>query len=411
MTTGIIITLCSLILISYVFDLTSAKTRIPSVILLLLIGWLMRQLSVQFGINVPDLREALPVIGTIGLILIVLEGSMDLELDRSKKRVVLNSLLLALLPMLILGTGLALIIQQVSEVSFRTALVNVIPISVISSAIAIPSAQSLCKANRELVTYESSLSDIFGVIFFNFVALNETFGWLTFGSFFLQIIITLVISFAGIIGLSVLLHSITHHVKFVPVIMLVILLYAISKVLHLPGLIFILLFGIFLANLNQLHKVKWVKVFHIESLKKEFVRFKEIVGEASFLIRTLFFLLFGFMIETEELLNTQSLPWALAITAGIFAIRFAFLKMLKIKEFTFLFIAPRGLITILLFLSVAQSDRIDIISTSLVIQIVIITALIMMFGLMRTKRTVPSEIPMSNTEEPISEESDNNAAQ
>lgn len=411
MTTGIIITLCSLILISYVFDLTSAKTRIPSVILLLLIGWLMRQLSVQFGINVPDLREALPVIGTIGLILIVLEGSMDLELDRSKKRVVLNSLLLALLPMLILGTGLALIIQQVSEVSFRTALVNVIPISVISSAIAIPSAQSLCKANRELVTYESSLSDIFGVIFFNFVALNETFGWLTFGSFFLQIIITLVISFAGIIGLSVLLHSITHHVKFVPVIMLVILLYAISKVLHLPGLIFILLFGIFLANLNQLHKVKWVKVFHIESLKKEFVRFKEIVGEASFLIRTLFFLLFGFMIETEELLNTQSLPWALAITAGIFAIRFAFLKMLKIKEFSFLFIAPRGLITILLFLSVAQSDRIDIISTSLVIQIVIITALIMMFGLMRTKRTVPSEIPMTNTEEPISEESDNNAAQ
>lgn len=411
MTTGIIITLCSLILISYVFDLTSAKTRIPSVILLLLIGWLMRQLSVQIGINVPDLREALPVIGTIGLILIVLEGSMDLELDRSKKRVVLNSLLLALLPMLILGTGLALIIQQVSEVSFRTALVNVIPISVISSAIAIPSAQSLCKANRELVTYESSLSDIFGVIFFNFVALNETFGWLTFGSFFLQIIITLVISFAGIIGLSVLLHSITHHVKFVPVIMLVILLYAISKVLHLPGLIFILLFGIFLANLNQLHKVKWVKVFHIESLKKEFVRFKEIVGEASFLIRTLFFLLFGFMIETEELINTQSLPWALAITAGIFAIRFAFLKMLKIKEFTFLFIAPRGLITILLFLSVAQSDRIDIISTSLVIQIVIITALIMMFGLMRTKRTVPSEIPMTNTEEPISEESDNNAAQ
>mgnify|MGYP001810034558 FL=1 len=73
--------------------------------------------------------------------------------------------------------------------------------------------------------------------------------------------------------------------------------------------------------------------------------------------------------------------------------------------------APRGLITILLFLSVAQSDRVDIISTSLVIQIVIITALIMMFGLMRTKRTVPSVIPMTNTQEPISEESDNNAAQ
>ena len=411
MATAIIITLCALILISYVFDLTSAKTGIPSVILLLLIGWLMRQLAVQFGINVPDLSEALPVIGTIGLILIVLEGSMDLELNRSKKRVVLNSILMALLPMLILGAGLALIVQQVSDVPFKTALTNVIPLCVISSAIAIPSAQSLCKANRELVTYESSLSDIFGVILFNFVALNDSFGWLTFGNFFIHILITLVISFAGIVGLSVLLHSITHHVKFVPIIMLIILLYAITKVLHLPGLIFIMLFGIFLANLKQLYKVKWVKVFHIESLKKEYVRFKEIVGEGSFLIRTLFFLLFGFMIETEELLNTQSLPWALAITAGIFSIRFAFLKLLKIKEYTFLYIAPRGLITILLFLSVAQSDRIDLISTSLVIQIVILTALVMMFGLMRIKRTVPAEVPVTGTELPMSEESDNNAAQ
>ncbi|HPF00182.1 MAG TPA: cation:proton antiporter [Bacteroidales bacterium] len=411
MTTGIIITLCVLILISYVFDLTSSKTRIPSVILLLLIGWLLQLFAVQFGINVPDLSEALPVVGTIGLILIVLEGSMDLELDKSKKRVVLNSVFMALIPMLILGTGLAFIVQEVADVSFRTALINVIPLCVISSAIAIPSAQSLCKSNRELVTYESSLSDIFGVVLFNFIALNESFGWNTFGNFFLQILITLVISFAGIIGLSVLLHSITHHVKFVPIIMLLILLYAITKVLHLPGLIFIMLFGIFLANLQLLHKVKWVKVFHVESLKKEYLRFKEIVGEGSFLIRTLFFLLFGFMIKTEELLNIQSLPWALAITAGIFIIRFAFLKLLRIKEITFLYIAPRGLITILLFLSIAESDKIALINTSLVIQIVISTALIMMFGLMTNKKVKSPDIPAESASEPIHEEPQNGAIQ
>ena len=411
MTTGIIITLCSLILISYVFDLTSSKTRIPSVILLLLIGWLMRQFAIQFNIRVPDLNEVLPVVGTIGLILIVLEGSMDLELDWSKKRVVLISVLMSLLPILILGACLALIIVLVSDVSFRTALINVIPICIISSAIAIPSAQSLQKETRELVTYESSLSDIFGVIIFNFITLNESFGWLTFGNFFLQILITLIISFAGIAGLSVLLNSITHRVKFVPIIMLIILLYAITKVLHLPGLIFIMLFGIFLANLKQLYKIKMIKVFRIESLKKEFVKFKEIVGEASFLIRTLFFLLFGFLIETDELLNIQSLPLALAITAGIFAIRYAFFKLLKIKEFTFLFIAPRGLITILLYLSIAQSYRIDIINTPLIIQIVILTALVMMFGLMRNKTTVATENQLTDTEQPLSEEADNNTAQ
>ncbi|HBG71705.1 MAG: sodium:proton antiporter [Bacteroidetes bacterium GWF2_43_63] len=409
MTTSIIITLCVLILISYIFDLTSARTKIPSVILLLLIGWLLRQIAIQFNINVPDLTEALPVIGTIGLILIVLEGSMDLELNRSKKKVVIHSTLMAFLPMLILGAGLAIIVQNVTDVSFKTALINVIPLCVISSAIAIPSAQLLSKANRELVTYESSLSDIIGVVIFNFVALNDSFGWLTFGNFFLQILITLAISFVGIMGLSVLLHSITHHVKFVPIIMLIILLYAITKILHLPGLIFIMLFGIFLANLELLRKVKWVKVFHIESLKKEHLRFKEIVAEGSFLIRTLFFLLFGFMIETEDLLDTESLPWAMAITAAIFIIRLAFMKLLKITEKSILFIAPRGLITILLFLSIAQSDKIGLISTSLVIQIVIITALFMMFGLMQNKKTKakPHETPA----EPKPEEPAGNAAQ
>ena len=45
-------------------------------------------------------------------------------------------------------------------------------LAIISSAIAIPSAQSLDQKSREFIIYESSLSDIIGVIVFNFVALN-----------------------------------------------------------------------------------------------------------------------------------------------------------------------------------------------------------------------------------------------
>ncbi len=39
MTGTIMITFCSLLLIVYLFDPTSSKTRIPSVILFLLLGW------------------------------------------------------------------------------------------------------------------------------------------------------------------------------------------------------------------------------------------------------------------------------------------------------------------------------------------------------------------------------------
>ena len=43
MTTGIIIIVCALLIIAYIFDVTAAKTKIPSVILLLAMGWFVRQ--------------------------------------------------------------------------------------------------------------------------------------------------------------------------------------------------------------------------------------------------------------------------------------------------------------------------------------------------------------------------------
>jgi hypothetical protein len=45
----------------------------------------------SFDINLPDLAT-LPVLGTIGLILIVLEGSLELELNKSKVGLIKNHL-------------------------------------------------------------------------------------------------------------------------------------------------------------------------------------------------------------------------------------------------------------------------------------------------------------------------------
>ena len=84
MTTPIIITFCLLILLAYIFDLSSQKTKIPTVILLLLLGWGIQQLTFFLKVQVPDLKPLLPIIGTIGLILIVLEGGLELEFNHSK---------------------------------------------------------------------------------------------------------------------------------------------------------------------------------------------------------------------------------------------------------------------------------------------------------------------------------------
>lgn len=385
MSTAVIITFCVLLLIAYVFDLTAAKTKIPSVILLLVLGWTVKQLTTWFEIALPDFSPILPVLGTVGLILIVLEGSLELELNRSKFPLITKSFIGALLPMLALAFLLAYSFRYFGGFGLKDSLTNAIPFCVISSAIAIPSVRNLSSRNREFIIYESSLSDILGVLLFNFLALNETINFGSFREFALQLAIIAVVSFVATIGLSFLLSKIEHHIKFVPIILLVILIYFVSKVYHLPGLVVILLFGLFIGNLDELRQFKWIERFKPDELNNEVKKFKELIIEGAFLVRALFFLLFGYLIETREVLNTDTLWWALGIVAAIVFFRAVQLKLSKLPLKPLLFVAPRGLITILLFLSIETPNQIAIVNNSLIIQVIVLSALLMMVGLMASK--------------------------
>lgn len=390
MTTTIIVSIVLLLLFAYIFDLSSSRTKIPSVILLLFLGWGVKQTSTFFNIEIPNLTSVLPILGTIGLILIVLEGSLELELTKSKLPFVGKSSLIALIPIIVISFTLAYIIHYYGNIDYKSALSNAIPLAVISSSIAIPSAQNLIAKNKEFITYESSMSDIFGVILFNFVTFNDYFTFQSVSMFVGQIVLIIVISFIATLGLAFLLSKIKHSVKFAPIILLVILIYEISKIYNLPALVFILLFGIFLGNLDELKHIKFIQRLRPEILNNEVHKFKDLTAEMAFLIRALFFILFGFLIETSEIINTDTIIWALGITAGIFIIRFIVLKAFKIAISPLLYIAPRGLITILLFLSIPLRFVSPLVNNSLIIQVIILTALVMMMGLLFNK-TQPKE--------------------
>ncbi|WP_420150161.1 sodium:proton antiporter [Spirosoma sp.] len=354
----------------------------PSVILLIVLGWIVRQISFYWEIAVPNLMPILPILGTVGLILIVLEGSLELELNRSKIKLINKSLWVALLPVFILAFLLDFAFQYFGYPSFKDNLANIIPLCIISSAIAIPSARFLTSSDREFVVYESSLSDIIGILFFNFITLNTTIDVFSFGHFIRDFTLMVIISFMATIGLAFLLKNIGHHVKFVPIILLVILIYSVSKIYHLPSLVFILILGIFLGNLDELKSLKWIAKLNPDSLNREVNRLKELTAEMTFLIRTLFFLLFGYLLETPDILNEKTALWALGIVIAIYAIRAIHLKLFGFKLYPLLYIAPRGLITILLYLSIPVTQQIDLVSKSLIIQVIILTALVMMVGLM-----------------------------
>lgn len=386
MTYTIIIAFCSLLLIAYIFNLTASKTSIPSAILLLLLGWGIKQFTLLLEYQLPDFSKLLPILATIGLVLIVLEGSLELDFNKSKIGLIKKSLLGALFSMIGMALLLAFAFQHFGNNPFKISLINAIPFCIISSAIAIPSARNLTIFNREFTTYESSVSDILGVLIFNFIALNNSIDLASFGFFGLKLVIVIAISFIATIGLSLLLSKIDHHVKFVPIILLVILIYSVSKVYHIPALIFILIFGLSVGNISEFKSLRWVRKFHTEELKDEIQKFKALTIEGAFLIRALFFILFGYMLKTSEILNSKTLVWSLGIVTIIFVLRAIQLKFSKLKLTPLLFVAPRGLITILLFLAIDPSDSIMLVNRSLIIQVIILSALIMTFGIMITTK-------------------------
>lgn len=383
---AIIITVCVLLLLAYLFTITSSKTKIPSVILLLLLGWVVRQLTGVLHIVIPDLNPLLPFFGTIGLILIVLEGSLELNLNKRKLPFVGKTLVTAIVPLIITAFAIGHFFYYFLDADYKDGILNAIPLCIISSSIAISSVGNLNVFNKEFAIYESSLSDIIGVLFFNFLALNSVINLDTVGHFGLQILIMLVISFIATAFLAFLLSRIDHHVKFAPIILLIILIFAISEIYHLPALIFIMLLGIFMGNFDELERFKFIQKLKPRVLDKEVTKFKELVIEAAFLVRSLFFLLFGFLMETEEILNPYTIEIAIGILIVIYLVRAIQLKIFKVKLMPLLFIAPRGLITILLFLSIPPEGKIPIVNKALIIQVIVLSALVMMFGLIFNKQ-------------------------
>ncbi|MEJ6787294.1 MAG: cation:proton antiporter, partial [Bacteroidota bacterium] len=93
----IIVSLSICIVLSYFFSEISKRTNIPSVLMLIVTGvGLGQYLAVhpEYSVN---FFPYLKVLGTVGLIMIVLEGALDLELSKAKSKLIWKATILAIL--------------------------------------------------------------------------------------------------------------------------------------------------------------------------------------------------------------------------------------------------------------------------------------------------------------------------
>ncbi len=377
----ILISLCVIILIAYFFEITSRITRIPGVILLIILGMALNYFFRVIGFTLPDFSLLLPVMGTLGLVLIVLEGSLDLKVGRDKKRLMIRSFASAGILFFVFVFFFAILLSSFFDYDFKNAFLNAIPLGIISSAVAIPSSSNLASNDREFIVYESSVSDILGIIVFDFVLFNGLPVGKAIMGFTLEIIMTILFSILISAMLAYLLHKVTHHIKYVIILTFVVLIYTLANLIHWPSLIVVLIFGLILNN-NNLFQFDFIKKrVDFGDFNAGLKSFKQITGELTFLVRSFFFLIFGFYTSLESLLNLNSLIVSLSVSASFFILRALFFKYILRKPlFPLLWFAPRGLITILLFMTIPEAMRLPLISEGVVVQTIFITTLTMTFG-------------------------------
>lgn len=388
MTQEILITISVLIILSYLFDIAAKWVKIPSVILLLGSGVVIKILWDAVGLPEYNVKPLLELFGTVGLILIVLEGSLDLGLTKEKLPLIKRSLISSSAFLIIASLLIASLIQYYFNCTWKIAWINAIPLAVISSAVAIPSAANFASKPREFIIYESSFSDIIGIMVFNFALLDNAGSPMSFLKFGGDTLLIILISIVSSILLFVFLHYVKLHLKFIFTFAVLFLLYALVKKLHLPSLLLIMFFGMLLNN-YKLISFDWIqKWLKEDKFDKELEQLKSITAESAFLIRTFFFLLFGFSLNLGQL-NNQNL-WILTfeITAILFILRWVILRLMdKNLVFPALFIGPKGLITVLLFYSIPNDKRIFGFEEPSLFMLIIVTCLLMMGGTIFSKKS------------------------
>jgi NhaP-type Na+/H+ or K+/H+ antiporter len=404
-----------LIVFSYLFDAFARKTKFPSVILLMFTGIIIRAISSVNGFDEFGFLDSLiPVLGTVGLILIVLEGALELEIRKEKLGLILKGFLAALIILILNIAALQWVFANLLQMSNQMAVLSSIPLAIISSAVAIPSAASLLNQDREFVVYESTFSDILGIMTFNYAlrqyeSNSDLLGGSSLVSLILQILGVVVISLAITYVLFRLLRQIEHHVKFFLILALLILVYALGKLFHLPALVTIFIFGIFLSNVKNLLP-RFLKIYlDLDQTKKELHEFHILTAESTFLVRTFFFLFFGFSIRITDFFSLEPLLYGFLIIAIMLLLRYLYFTVstFKIRPSALVYMSPRGLISILLFIQLKDVGFIDLSNSPIderVLLIVILGSMfIMLVGTLKNQASVDPEKKIEK-EEPLTVE-------
>jgi hypothetical protein len=149
-------------------------------------------------------------------------------------------------------------------------------------------------------------------------------------------------------------------------------------------LLLILIFGLFLNNTELFVRGRLSLVLKNDLFEKELEQLKNLTAEGGFLVRTFFFLILGYSIVPRALIDPDALIVSALFVALIIAWRWLTLRItFRGRSNPLLWIAPRGLITILLYLNIPEDLRLLGFREGIPVLIVVLSSLVMVAGVRR----------------------------
>ena len=292
----IIIGLAGLFFIGHILQWVFVKTKIPDLLILIIIGFVIGPASLNF-IQQEHLGQVGAVLATVTLIIILYEGGLHLSASSLLKSS-LPALLLSLLSFLLIAGLTTLFLTPFF--TFPTALLVGLGIGSTSSAVVFPMVKPLAlkQETKTLLSLESAFTDVLAIIAFlaildSLLSRNYNTSVLLFG-FGAKPFISIALG-AG----SALLWSFVRK-TFLKLFDMPfsteawsLLTYGCIELFDLNGPIGILAFGFSLANLNLL-PASLERLFNLKPVTENEI---SLLKEISFLLKTFFFLYLGMLIK------------------------------------------------------------------------------------------------------------------
>jgi len=386
----------TLLVVAYIANRLSRLTRVPDLVVLLLIGVTLG--PILHWVRPATFQGAIDILGTLALILILFAGGAELRLQQAARYAPAALLLMIVSYGLSLGL-IALMGRALLHLQWSDCVLLGAALGCTSGTIVIPALEQIStpESVKITLTLESTMGEVIAVLLIGSLLNADVSHSLLFGvaaDFSRHIVIALLLGVvAGAIWSRLWPLLASQPNVNIANLGVVFGVYALARYFGGSGLLAVLIFGVTLANLPRTPHVT-----------RQGARLLAFHAELSFLVRSFFFVLLGFVAEFVS--RKYLLPIA-GILAALLLARFLAMQTSRwaVRDVTrretelLFWMLPRGLVTAVLALAIVSArGEVFAFLPAMAFTVILVTNLFVVAGAVRSAKV--SALMPSSAEKP-----------